>query len=318
MASANICGIRKFVERDIDMLLAEELRVNAAFGSWIMSKFGLAASLDFPATSTNVSVVEDGSEADVVATFVDREGHNHRLFIENKIDATLMPEQLERYVRRGNGDIRRELVRQFSVLFFTPSNYLNTNLPSGVVQITFEQAAAFLASQDNLRSHYRASLLSNALPLKTIIERDAQVVECDPYIMEWWDRVYDMLEREYPAFFFHRTKYPRSVYFAPTTAGQASYLRIDFKGHKGEIDLAFKNISAESLRKQAAGLTDMPGNIVANGKSSAIQISGLDPFVISDGFDIIETKVLAGYRAAYRLITFWQENRAKFESAITQ
>ena len=30
----DICGINKFVERDVDMLLAEELRVNAAFGKW--------------------------------------------------------------------------------------------------------------------------------------------------------------------------------------------------------------------------------------------------------------------------------------------
>jgi hypothetical protein len=29
-----ICGINKFVERDIDMLRAEELRVNEAFGRW--------------------------------------------------------------------------------------------------------------------------------------------------------------------------------------------------------------------------------------------------------------------------------------------
>lgn len=83
----DICGINKFIERDIDMLIAEELRVNAAFGSWVMEKFAMPEELTFPAAITNVSVFEDGSEADVVATFKTKSGLLHRLFVENKIDA---------------------------------------------------------------------------------------------------------------------------------------------------------------------------------------------------------------------------------------
>ena len=313
MDKSHVCGIHKFVERDIDMLLAEELRVSPPFGKWIMSKFGLAESLIFPAVGTNVSVVEDGSEADVVATFGTKDGSLHRLFIENKIDAILMHEQLERYVRRGDGEIRRGLVKAYSVLFFTPSSYFCSVLPPGVEQLSFEHAAEFLVSQDEIRSHYRASLLTKALPLRSAIARDAHVVETDPYIKEWWDRVYLMLEREFPGFFIHKTKYPRSVYFAPETPGQAGYLRVDFKGQKGEVDLAFKNVPAETLQDQVSLTEAMPGTIVSNGKSSAIQITGLQKFVISDGFDVIDTKVLAAYRAAHDLLTYWKTNRAVFE-----
>jgi len=116
----DVCGINKFVERDVDMLLAEELRVNAAFGKWVMDKFGVSADLIFPAAHINVSVVEDGSEADVVATFRTTSNLNHRLFVENKIDALLMPEQLERYVRRAEGEKRGQLVSGFSILFLRP------------------------------------------------------------------------------------------------------------------------------------------------------------------------------------------------------
>jgi hypothetical protein len=316
MANTDICAINKFVERDIDMLLAEELRVSPSFGKWVMAKFGVADTLIYPATSSNVSVVEDGSEADVIATFATADGSLHRLFVENKIDAMLMPEQLERYVRRGDGELRRGLVKAFSVLFFTPSNYRSPNLPINVEQISFEQAADFLQSEKDLRSHYRASLLLKALPLRNSIERDARVMESDPYIKEWWDKVYGMLEREFPGFFIHKTHYPRSVYFAPETPGQARYLRLDFKGHKGEIDLAFKNVPVEMLRSQLLNAGAAPGNLVANGKSSAIQIAGLQPFVISDGFGIIDTKVLEAYRAAHKLLTFWQLNRAHFEPDI--
>lgn len=122
-----------------------------------------------------------------------------------------------------------------------------------------------------------------------------------------------MLEREFPGFFVHKTRYPRSVYFAPETPGQAGYLRVDFKGHKGEVDLAFKNIRAETLREQVSKMADLPGQLVSNGKSTAIQISGLQPFVISDGFEIIDTKVHAAYQAAHNLLLFWQKNRASFD-----
>jgi hypothetical protein len=260
----DVCGINKFVERDVDLLIAEELRVNPDFCAWIFQKLDVQDEFEFPATATNISVVEDGSEADVVATFRSKDGSTHRLFVENKIDASLMPEQLERYVRRAEGEVRKGLVLRYSIVFFTPSNYIKTSLPDVVKQISFEEAANELASYQDLRSRYRASLLLRSLPLKSSSARDAQVVASDPYIKEWWDRVYAMLEREFPAFFIHKTRYPRSVYFAPQTFGQGRYLRVDFKGHKGEIDLAFKNISADALRRQTSNLIDMPGQIVAN------------------------------------------------------
>jgi len=65
------------------------------------------------------------------------------------------------------------------------------------------------------------------------------------------------------------------VYFAPATPGQGRYLRLDFKGHKGEVDLAFKNIPAAALSLQVSNMDGLPGQIVENGKSSAIQIVGL-------------------------------------------
>jgi hypothetical protein len=308
------CGINKFVERDIDMLMAEELRVNAGFGRWVMDKFGASSELIFPAVASNVSVVEDGSEADVVATFRTKSGLAHPLFVENKIDAPLMPDQLERYLRRAEGEVGRQLIASFSILLFAPSSYPSTKLPDRIKRINFEEAAKALESQQELRSQYRASLLTRALPIRTPAARDAHVVATDPYIKEWWDCVYAMLEREFPGFFLHKTRYPRSVYFAPETPGQARYLRVDFKGHGGEVDLAFKNIPAAALMEQVTRMDDVPGKVVSNGKSSAIQIAGLEPFVISDGFGIIETKVRAAYQATHNLLTFWKRNRSSFDA----
>ncbi len=45
-----------------------------------------------------LTVVEDDSEVDAIATFTTKLPRLHRLFVENKIDAILMPEQLMRYI----------------------------------------------------------------------------------------------------------------------------------------------------------------------------------------------------------------------------
>lgn len=279
-----------------------------------MSHFGTAEEIAFPATNTSVQIPEDGSIADVVAIFDTKSGQKHRLFVENKIDAILMPDQLERYVRRAKGELRRGLIASYSILFFTPSEYLRTSLPEGVIQISFEAAAQALRTRPvSLRSEYRASLIEKALPLRTPAARDAHVAETDPYIKDWWDRVYAMLDREFPGFFRHKTRYPRSVYFAPENPGQAPYLRVDFKGQKGEVDLAFKNIPHEALGGVLQEMGRHPGKHIANGRSSAIQISGLEPFVISDGIGIIDSKVRAAYQAAYDLLDFWKNNREAFD-----
>jgi hypothetical protein len=47
-------------------------------------------------------------------------------------------------------------------------------------------------------------------------------------------------------------------------------------------------------------------------------MAGLAPFVISDGFEIIQTKVFAAYHAAHTLLTFWQRNRVQFDALALQ
>jgi hypothetical protein len=52
------------------------------------------------------------------------------------------------------------------------------------------------------------------------------------------------------------------------------------------------------LGSKVSSMDDLPGHVVSNGRSSAIRIAGLEPFVISDGFEVIDTKV----RAAHNLL----------------
>jgi hypothetical protein len=310
------CGITRFQERDIDLLLAEELRVNADFGRFVMQPFGLDQSLRFPARATTVSAVEDGTEIDVRALFAHPSGGDHALMIETKIDAAEMPDQLQRYARRGANDIALGRVAGASVLAVTPRHYRFSRLPEGARQCAFEDIAQWFRTRGDPRSDYRASVLEQALPATSARLRDARTARRDPAIRAWWDAVHQAVDAAWPGYFHHRTRYPQSVYFAPATAGQAAYLRVDFKGHKGEVDLAFKGVEPARLVTALDGLPRAPGRLVANGRSSALRIDGLAPFVISDGLAVIAPRVLPAYAAARQLLEFWRLHRTRFDSAV--
>lgn len=238
------------------------------------------------------------------------------LNVEDKITAAMMPMQLERYLRRAEAELLRGDVTSFSVVLFAPATY-TAALPNGVTRISFEDAATALRQFSNdPRSTYRAEFLDSAVPITSVRQRDIRITETDPYIAKWWEKVYLMLDREFPGFFQPaRTRYPRSVYFSPRTSGMPEYLRIDLKEHMGEVDLTFKNLPIEALTTGLAGLKT-PGHPIENSKSSALRISGLIPFVIADGDNIIETHVRIAYEAAVTLFTFWSEHQAIFDELI--
>ncbi|MBV1934154.1 MAG: hypothetical protein KUG59_05665, partial [Parvibaculaceae bacterium] len=312
------CHIHSFQERDIDLLIAEELRVNTAFAEWFVHQAAPYLSLKGTAVRTRVSVVEDGSESDVIACFRDGNGRIHRIFIEDKITAPMMPKQLERYLRRAEAELLRSEVTGFSVVLFAPAAYSAT-LPDGVTSISFEDAADALRKFSNdPRSAYRAAFLDDAVPTTSVGERDIRIVETDPYIADWWDKVYLMLDREFPGFFLPpQIQYPRSVYFSPRTSAMPNYLRVDLKGHLGEVDLAFKNLPVKSLTTGLAGL-EAPGQLIENSKSSALRITDLAPFQITDGYKIIETHVRTAYAAAATLLTYWSKHQEVFDRLIVR
>lgn len=313
----NICGIVRFQEHDIDLFLAEELSVNSEFSRWFVEKSGGGFDCEHPAVRVEINVTEDGSEADVSATYRDSQGRHFRLLVENKITAGKMHEQLERYVRRAMNEHMRGAIERWAVKLFSPAAYWDRHCPDGVQNITFEEAAEFLRhSSASRRAEYRADFLVAASAIRSQQERDQYNAETQPLVKEWWDAVYERLEVRFPGYFIHKTRYPASVYFAPETQDFPRHLlRVDLKGHKGEVDLAFRNCNAQKLSKILKRLPDVPGVLVVNPKSSALRISGLPKFVISDGLAVIDEKVLPAYEAAYRLIEFWKRHSETLREA---
>ncbi|MFN3890743.1 MAG: hypothetical protein ACK4MV_10130 [Beijerinckiaceae bacterium] len=314
MTSNRICTLLWFQERDIDMWLAEELRVNPAFSLWFMEQVAPGLDVDHPAIETRVSAPTNGSETDVLATFALRQGGRHRVWIENKINAALMPCQLERYFERADSEVRGRASTSYSVVLFAPQAY-TVDAPAGVVRLSFENVAKMLSeAAPDLRTAYRAELLLRAAEYASPTRQSSKIIDSEPHIVEWWDGVYEMLDRTFPNYFIMpKSRYMREMFFALRTADLASYLRVDFKPRRGEVDLAFKNLPYDTLKRIVDQVGGSPGLLIKNARSSAIRIGKLPQINFDTPPDAPE--VYANFSAARNLIEFWRFNRTEFDRA---
>ena len=113
-------------ERDIDLLLLEELHVSAAFRSWLLAEvfepdvrcnkfLGAWHSVSDPALG----------ESDLIILLEDAGGSRTALLIENKIDAPPQPEQAARYRLRGQLGVEDGSWAKFRTCMTAPQAYLN-------------------------------------------------------------------------------------------------------------------------------------------------------------------------------------------------
>lgn len=304
------CEISWFVERDIDIWLSEELRVNPAFASWFVARSGLPKEMIFPASRTQPSVVDETGETDVEAIFRSPSNATFALLVENKITAGFQRDQLARYIRRGKIGAERGKWNVFAVAVFAPRQYATAGLPESVRTISFEEAAEFLRANDSdLRTLYRADFLERAARARIVALEDY-----DPFRVEWWTAVDDMVRREFGDFFvINRRDFPKTTYINPKCAGMPYYLRVDLKGYLGHVDLSFKNVALDALASAVADAEGREFKLIENGKSSALRIDGLQPFLVGDGLGIVETRVREAYGAAFKLLGFWKTNRDMFD-----
>ena len=112
--------LRGVTERDIDLLLLEELVAPTDFRDW----FGTQAGLEIPFSLDKAarSVVTSTGESNLEVTYRCEE-HRTRLLVENKIDATFQLRQAERYSERANAYVTRGESDKVVTVVIAPQSY---------------------------------------------------------------------------------------------------------------------------------------------------------------------------------------------------
>jgi hypothetical protein len=159
--------IAKVAERDVDLVVLEELSVSTSFANFITSlAFGRPI---FGTAVAALHSLEDGKlgESDLVFVFDSNDGQRIALLIENKIDAPAQPTQAQRYQKRGEKGKTEGLWDDHLAVVIAPKRYLEGGHGTGDygAEISYEEIMAYFLSRrsGDARFDYKARVIREAI-----------------------------------------------------------------------------------------------------------------------------------------------------------
>lgn len=269
------CVFSDVSERDMDMLISEEIVSSPDFLALFLHKVGIDSA---SVRSVELSKTDVGLGESDITVIIEANGLKVGLLIEDKIDAIAMPDQSARYTLRGNKGVTSGDYSKFYVFIVAPSKYLSNNDEAGKYpnQISYEELLQYFKLKKDSRSCFKAQQLEQAIHKQ---KTGYQVIE-DTAVTEFWARYSDYQKTHCPNVWL--------IYSGEKKGTNASWPRYNtnIKGlyffHKSEfgyVDLTFENcadkiIELERLLKVALGDYLSKGFTVwRTGKSAAVRLN---------------------------------------------
>ena len=159
------------------------------------------------------------------------------VLIEDKIDAKLMPSQLERYERRRENYLNDNEMNECYIFIIAPKKYLNNlnNTNNSINEISYEEIREYVSGDK-----YGEFLLASAINKK---ESGYNPIE-DKNVTFFWKQYYDMVESEYKYLKITRNEEPRGRRACwPIFKTPYKGVTIVHKSNKGYVDLEISGVS---------------------------------------------------------------------------
>lgn len=262
--------LRGVTERDVDLLLLEELVISSDFREWFGEQlgFGSLPVLDRAERSVNTSTGESDLE---LSYSID--ARRIRVLIENKIDAPLQPRQAERYEDRAKGYIAKLECDQTIVLLVAPKKYVNS-VDGFANTMSYESLQDWFSESmpDDLRSLYKYQLLQKAISRSD----SGWSLVPDPVVTEFWKNYWSLAsqiaaELQFP----NPSQKPASssfVYFRPTDL--PAKVQLVHKITHGNVDLQFAGLAQRrpEAREQFQAALEESMLITTAGRSLVVRV----------------------------------------------
>ncbi len=183
------CGLR---ERDIDLLLLEELHCSPKFRAWFLRHItGDSLSVDFNAQH---SVAHTLGESDLEIRFLNAKHSSVVVLVENKLSADFQHKQPERYQQRATRYKEAGTDLAITVLL-SPATYNRRGCNRFDKRLSYEEIRDWLANSDSgMRAKYKADLITSALERAS----GGYTVVPDKEVSAFWHQYWNLAEREAP------------------------------------------------------------------------------------------------------------------------
>lgn len=100
-----------------------------------------------------------------ITVIVDVEGAKYGLLIEDKIDAVAMPEQHDRYTKRGAKGVKAGEYQDFRIFIFCPEKYYRNNKEAKLYEypLFYEECKEYFDRKDDSLSAFRSQQITQAI-----------------------------------------------------------------------------------------------------------------------------------------------------------
>ncbi len=293
-------------ERDIDLLLLEELTVSPEFGAWFAECVFGSDVLPIDNAAAWHSISDSLGESDLVFEFENSRHERCAILAENKVDAPAQPNQGVRYQQRGAIGLKDYGWVKNKICIVAPQRYLESHgddVSNYHAKLAYEDIRSWFtdrSSSGQARYKYKAEVLTVAIEQS----RRGRLPKYDAQSTKFWRDYWQFSVNEFPELEMkdpgERGLTSTWVYFPNTHIGKGRSLIHRFETPVVELVL---DVSADQVNALKAKYEMMLGKdavIEAVGKSAAIRIE-VTPIDIRKEFEGQIDAVREGLRAAYRL-----------------
>lgn len=265
------CSFSTVRERDMDLLFLESIVTDPGFCELVLAETPYAQK-PFRVLDAQLSRTElDLGESDLTV-ILEIDGKRVGLLIEDKIDATAMPDQYGRYLKRGEKGRRKDDWEEFIVYIFCPQKYycLNSEAKKYMHFRSYEKFKEYFDGKGDILSHVRSQQLAQAInkakkPPEANVDKNANA----------FFKQYLQFQREHYPTLDMRTSKTSSGWW-PHYGTSLGDTYIYHKTQEGSVILIFPNATAhmDTLQEIASWLREhgLPG-VFATTASKSVALS---------------------------------------------
>lgn len=299
---SSILPIESIQERDIDLLLLEELSCNFAFADWLTQEAGLPKLKEL--NGAWKSIIEFGlGETDILFDY-SSEHKRVYLLIENKIDANFQNEQYARYLQRAAEYVNHKNCDEAYCLLVAPQTYCE-NQNDFESFLSYESIAVRLEQEASSRNIFKSQLLRIA---SEKLRRGYQPVN-SLSVQSFWQAYWAFQQQNYPQLIMKKPGIvPQNSDWPTLYDPQLEKVIFYHKLNSGNCDASFSGFSTAVAQKLQ---TTLPAwaQFVQHGKSFSLRISGPEIARSQDLANQIES-VKQGLENIMKLRDWLLENRS--------
>ena len=297
--------IESVTERDLDLLMLEELQVSHEFRDWFAARV-----YDEPIYKSLIntwhSLTNEHGESDITFVFTAEDETTTAILIENKINARAQPDQGERYHRRGKKGVSDGDWTQYRTCLIAPRRYLKTQAEEYDCEVAYEEIMAYFVARRSTepRHDYRAKFIMDGVGQQRRGYQSKEPNEgMTSFVRQYWQLVQDrypelrMSEpKPRPAgntwINFYPSTFPKSIDLVHQVTG--GFVKVLFNGRAPE----FEAIEAR-YRDMASTFPELRIQLAGKSVSIAVPVEPLAP--LQQSFNASRGNVEAALDTAYRL-----------------